>query len=254
MPKIDIEVSADLRKLFDLPPCEDIKLPAPSPIKVQLPTGGSLTAFSDISKGIPNDCSMSFNLLLQIAPLLASMECLVRVLKLIKPLIDVIQGLPMPPVKAIQEFAKAAADLAPCLLVPTPASMIPFIRDIICLIIKVLKCFLGQLKTIYGVMSGLKLQLNAAQTAGNFELQKTIECAQENAATSAAHLTNAIEPIGVLLNLVGPFMGIAGVEPITLPTLGSASDAEALNQTIQTLQGVVGTLQIAADALGGCQG
>jgi len=40
-------------------------------------------------------------------------------------------------------FAKAAADLAPCLLVPTPANLIPFLRDILCLILKLLHCFLN---------------------------------------------------------------------------------------------------------------
>src|SRR5262245_59010048 len=96
MPSIDIPVPINLQKMFDLPPCEEIKLPAPSPIKIQLPTGGSIQAFTDISKGIPIDCWMTFNLLVQLAPLLASMECLVRVLKLIKPLIDVVKAIPNP--------------------------------------------------------------------------------------------------------------------------------------------------------------
>jgi hypothetical protein len=252
MPNIDIPVPVDLQKLFQLPPCEEIKLPLPAPISIQLPSGGSLKAFTDISKGIPTDCSMTFNLLVQIAPLLASMECLVKILKLLKPLIDVVNGLPFPPVKAIQEFAKAASDLVPCFLIPTPANMIPFIRDILCLIIKVLNCFLGQMKTIVGMMQGLTVQLNAARASGNAELQSTIECAQANAQISAQHLTKSIEPIGVLLDLIGPFMGIAGVQPIQLPTLGDQTDLQALNQTIQTMQGVVGGMQVVVDTLGGC--
>jgi hypothetical protein len=134
MPNVDITVDADLRKLFNLPPCSDISIPGPKPLKVQLPTGGSISAFADISKGIPTDCSMTFSLLLQLAPFLAATECLLKVLKLLKPLIDIIHGLtkvpPSPPVKAVEEFVKAAVDLAPCLLVPTPASIIPFVRDL----------------------------------------------------------------------------------------------------------------------------
>ena len=53
MPNVDITVDADLRKLFNLPPCSDISIPGPKPLKVQLPTGGSISAFADISKGIP---------------------------------------------------------------------------------------------------------------------------------------------------------------------------------------------------------
>src|ERR1051325_1316349 len=172
---MDIQVDANLNELFDLPQCADIQIPFPEPLKVQLPTGGSLQAFADISKGIPNDCSMTFRLMIQIAPLLASMECLLKVLKLLKPLIEVIKGLPFPSPSLIEEFIKAAADLVPCLLVPTPAIIIPFIRDLLCLIIKALKCFLGQMKTILAVMSGLSLQLQSAQAVGNTVLANSIE-------------------------------------------------------------------------------
>jgi len=252
--RADAKVALDWQKLFGLPACEEIKLPAPKPLKIQLPTGGSFQGLADISKGIPNDCTFSFNLLLQLGPLLASMECLLKVLKLLKPLIDVINGLPMPPVKAVQEFAKAAVDLAPCLLVPTPASMIPFVRDVLCLILKLLKCFLGQLKSLLALMSGLALDLNAARQAGDVGLQKMLECAQENAATSMQHTMNSVQPLAVLLDLLGPFLGIAGVEPIQLqiPGVSDPSNLEAMNGVIQSLNGVVATLQIVVDALGGC--
>src|ERR1700674_4974257 len=96
MPKLDIPVSADLQEMFNLPPCSEIRLPKPSPIKVTLPGGGTLSAISDLSKGIPTDCAMTFSLLMQIGPFLASIECLVKVLKLIQPLIDVVTALPNP--------------------------------------------------------------------------------------------------------------------------------------------------------------
>jgi hypothetical protein len=256
MPGIDIPISVDLKALLELPPCVDLKLPLPEPIKLKLPTGGSLQAITDISKGIPTDCAMTFSLLVQLAPFLAATECLFNVLKLLKPLIDVITGLTKPDptllVTAVPEFIKAAPPVIECALAVTPLNLIPFIRDILCLILKVLKCFLGQLKTIVSLMSGLTLQLDAAKLAGNSELQRTIECAQENAAISAQHLTKSIEPIGVILDLVGPLMGIAGVPAIQLPALGSDTDLATLNQTIQTMQGVVGTIQIVVDAIGGC--
>jgi hypothetical protein len=249
---MDIPLSVDLNSALKLPACEDIRLPLPKPLKIQLPTGGSIQAIADISKGIPGDCAMTFSLMVQIAPLLASMECLVKILKLLKPLVDVVTNLPMPPVKAVQEFAKAAVDLAPCFLIPTPASMIPFVRDILCLILRVLNCLLGQLRSLLAIMSGLQLQLDAARSAGNFELEETLTCAQANAEASGQHLTKAIEPIGVLLDLVGPLMGIAGVEPIQLPQVGSKSDVQGLQTLVQTLQGVVGTIDAAVEALGGC--
>jgi hypothetical protein len=254
MPNIDIPIEIDVKQMFDLPPCDDIKIPFPSPLKVQLPTGGTIQAFSDISKGIPTDCAMTFSLMLQIAPFLASLECLLKVLKLLKPLIDVVNGLPVPPVKAIQEFAKAAADLVPCLLVPTPASIIPFIKDLLCLILKALKCFLGQMKTIIGVMSGLSLRLSAAKSSGNSELASAIQCAQQNAQAQAQHLAASIEPIGVILDLAGTLFGLAGIAPIKLPALGSSSDLQALNSAVESIQSVVATIQIVVDTLGGCDG
>ena len=257
MPNIDIPISVDLKQLLELPPCEDLKLPAPSPLKITLPTGGSINALTDISKGIPTDCSMIFNLMLQISPFLAATDCLFKLLALIAPLIDVVKSLGPPPdpiklPQAIAKFVKAAADLAPCLLVVTGAPLIPFLRDLLCLIIKALNCFLGQMKTLLGIMKGITLQLDAATASGNTELQRTLQCAQENAATSSEHLTKSIEPIGAILKLAGPLMGLAGVGPIEFPSIGSETDIDSLQQVVKTMQGVVGTLQIAADALGGC--
>lgn len=256
MPNIDIPIPDKLKALLEHPPCVDLKLPSPSPLKITLPTGGSINALTDISKGIPTDCSMIFNLMLQIAPFLAATECLFKLLGLIAPLVDVIKGLaPLDPIKlgsAVPKFVKAADDLLPCLLVVTGAPLIPFLRDLLCLIIKALNCFLGQMKTLLGVMKGITLQLDAASAAGNSELQRTLQCAQDNAATSAEHLTKSIEPIGAILKLASPLMGLAGVGPIEIPTIGSDTDIASLEQTVRTMQGVVGTLQIAADALGGC--
>ena len=260
MPVIDIPVPLDLKKAFEIPPCKDLKLPSPEPLSITLPTGGSLKALTDISKGIPNDCSMTFNLMLQIAPFLAASDCLFKLLGIIAPLIDVIKGLGPPPNpfklgSAIPKFLKAAEKLAPCLLVVTGAPLIPFLRDLLCLIIKALNCFLGQMKSLIGVMKGLTIQLDAAQSTGNFELQRTIECAQENAATSAQQLTRSLEPIGAILALAQPLMELAGISlTIQLPGPGSQADLDALEQTIKDIQGAVGTLQIVVDALGGCGG
>jgi hypothetical protein len=257
MPTIDIPISADLQALLDLPPCDELKLPAPSPLKITLPTGGSLQAFTDISKGIPTDCSMIFNLMVQIAPFLAATECLFKLLALIGPLVDVVKGIGPPPDpiklgKAIPKFLKAAADLAPCLLVTTGAPLIPFLRDLLCLIIKALKCFLGQMTSLLRLMKSISNQLSLARAAGNAELLRTLQCASDNANTSAEHLVKSIEPVGAILKLASPLMSIAGVGPIEFPELGEATDLESLEQMVKTLQGVVGALQVAVDALGGC--
>jgi hypothetical protein len=254
MPSIDIAISPDLQKAFQIPPCSQLTLPSPSPLKITLPTGGTLNAFSDLSKGIPSDCSLTFSLMLQVAPFLASTECLLKVLGLIGPLIEVIKGIPNPIklAETVPKFLQAAEAVMPCVAVVTGLGIIPFIKDLLCLIIKALNCFLSQMKSLIGVMSSLSVQLSAAQANGDTDLINAIQCEQQNMATLASSTMNSLEPIGVILQLAGTIFGIAGMQPITLPSVGSATDLQSLNTVLETIQGVVGTLQIAADALGGC--
>jgi hypothetical protein len=246
---LDIPVSAELQDAFNVPPCSELSIPMPSPMKIQLPSGDELKAFTDLSKGIPNDCSMTFNLVLQLAPFLASITCLLRLLKLIKPLVDIITGLtkvpPAPPASAVEEFAAAAIDLAPCFLMP--AGVIPFAKDIICFIRALLNCLLTQLKSVRDMIEGLGLRVEQAQ--GNGDLLATLQCAQQNAQTSAANLTQAIDPIAGLLELANPIMQMAGMQPISLTMpAGGSQDVEGLNAVINVLQGVVSDI----DALGIC--
>jgi hypothetical protein len=254
MPSIDIDVSADLQEMFALPDCVDIRLPPPTKLKVQLPGGGTLSAFSDLSKGIPTDCALTFSLLMQIGPFLASIECLVKVLKLVQTVVDVIKSVKLPTdlISAIPKIVQAAEPVIECALSFTPAGLIPFIRDLLCLIIKVLKCFLGQLKSVLKIMEGTALQIAIAQAEGNDELLQSLNCAQENAATQAQHMTESLEALSIILDLAGDLMQIVGVPPIKLPKLGPQADLDALKQFLQAIQTVVATLQIAADALGGC--
>jgi hypothetical protein len=252
MPNLDIQVSTDLQELFKLPLCDDIKLPKPDPLKINLPLGGAMQAMADISKGIPNDCSMTFSLMVQIAPFLASIACLLNILKLIKPLIDIINGLPIPPVKAIKEFAEAVPPVLECIPIPPFTNILLFIRDLLCLILKVLKCFLDQLKSIIHALSGIQLQLQVASAEGNTELINALQCAQENVQTQAQHLTKSIEPVGVILDLAGSLMALAKIEPIKFPSLGSQADLDSLKAVVQAVQALVGTIQTVVDGLGGC--
>lgn len=252
MPNIDIPVPDELAELMAAPKCIDLSLPPPKKMSITLPSGGNIQALHDLGKAIPTDCSLSFSLMLQIMPLLASMECVIKILKLIKPLSDIISGLPAPPSpKLLKDFADAVADLAPCFLSITPAGMIPFVRDILLLIIALLNCLIGQLKTLVELMSGLTIQLADAEASGNKDLAETIKCAQENSTAALAHVMNGFGPVGAVLDLLGPFMAIAGVSAIQMPALGSDSDVESLNKTLATLQDLVNTLQQIVDALPG---
>jgi hypothetical protein len=254
MPAIDVPISADLQEFLQIPPCSEVELPKAKPQKITLPGGGTLAAFSDLSKGIPTDCSLTFSLLLQVAPFLASIECLVKLLNLVKPLLDFVQAVAKPdPTKigqAAQDIAKAAPPVIDC--ITSFAFPVAFIRDLLCFLIKVLNCFLGQMKTLASILGGITVQLNSAQAAGNAELAAALECAQKNALNQAGQLTASIEPIGLLLGLAGNLMQLVGVPSIAIPPLANPTDLDSFNQVIQTIQGVVATLEAAVEPLGGC--
>lgn len=246
MPTIDIPVKPDLQKALDLKPCEALRIPSPKPLKVRLPVSGELQAFTDLSKGIPNDCSMSFNLMLQIAPLLASMDCLLKILKLLKPIVALVTN-PPPTPALIKDVVDAAAEVAPCF---TMVQLPFFGKDILCLIRAVLRCLLQQLTSVRDLLSGLSLRMEAA--AGNDDLLETLQCAQKNAQASVDNLTQAIEPLTVVLGLAGPVLQLAGLPDIALKTPGaSPQDLEGLNALIDTLQAVVDAID---DATGGICG
>ncbi|MEA2236348.1 MAG: hypothetical protein QOC81_1072 [Thermoanaerobaculia bacterium] len=252
MSAIDIPISAELQALMKVPSAAEIRLPKPVDLKITLPTGAVLKAPNDISKGSPTPASASFGLLLQLGPLLGSLECLLKILKLLKPLIDVIKGLPFPPVKAIKDFVLAAKDLIPCFGVVLPTSLIPFIKDILCLIHSMLQGIHDGLKSVADVIESVSSQMAAADESGNDELKKVLEAAQENAMTSASQFTAALAPLSALLTMVEPIMSLAGLQPFKLPEMGEAADAAALKQVVGALEGAIDALGNVTQALGGC--
>jgi hypothetical protein len=251
MAQVDIPVPESLRKALSAPVCLDLRLPKPKKLTVKLPSGASLTSLSNIGQNIPNDCSLTFSLMMQIMPMMASMECVLKILKLLKPLSDAVTNLPPSP-KLILDIGVAVKDLSECFLMLTPAGMIPFVRDVLCLILTALNCLIGQLKSIGNLLGGLAITLKDARASGNDELAETVECAQQNAITSMGHLMQGLGPIQAIMDLASPFMSIAGVSAIKLPALGSASDVEDLNRVVAQLDEVMKTIQQIVDGLGGC--
>lgn len=249
-----IPVPEELQKLLALPACSQVALPKVGELKLTLPNGATLKAIPDLTKGIPTDCSLATNLILQLAPFLASIECLLKVFGLIKPLIDVVKSLgpPPDPVKlpsAISDFVKAAEELMPCLgMIISGPPIFSFIKDLLLLIIKIIKCMIGQLKTILGIMQGIGLRLEAANAAGNTQLAAVLECARENAVNAAAHAQNSLGPVTNIMPLITTFLELVGVS-FELPELGDPEDAEALAETIQKLEDTITTLESIIETL-----
>jgi hypothetical protein len=184
--------------------------------KLDLPGGGTLQGFPTLAAQTAA-CSAASNLLAQAAPLFATMHCQSKVLNLLRPLIEIILALPNPPVGARKDFAKAAADLEPCLFTTAPAALIPLIRDLICLEIRALTCFVNNLK------------------------------AAQSRPTRLAAVLSSYAAIINPLNLAAGIFVTAGLQLPKPPAL--SGDVAADTTAVTTF---IATLQSAADALGGC--
>jgi hypothetical protein len=169
---------------------------------VHLPTG---TAFHPIVGGTGGDgsnvCATTADLQRQAAPWLAWAECLLRVLALLKPLIDVVKTLPSPQPRSLVEFAKAAESLQPYLLMNTPASVIPLVKDLLCLTLQSLTC-----------------------------LQSLLPADQARAAVG----------IQGVLDLGAVFFSVAGMQPIRLSLLNSPAGLATDISTIQAAVAALG--------------
>src|SRR4051812_4264210 len=119
-----------------LPLCMD---PTPKKLSIPLPFGGELKALLDMSKGPPNDCAIVHSLMLQITPMLASMECVLRILKVIKALKE---ALGPPPFMNTDDLLAAIEELAECFVMLTPAGLGKLIAAILRIIVAYLNCFI----------------------------------------------------------------------------------------------------------------
>ena len=186
-------------------PC--IKLPNPKPLKISLPFGVDLKSVLDISKGPPSDCTLIHGLMLQLAPALAGLECVLKMLGVFAALAQIKQPLD------ILKVAQKAAELGECL---NFALKIPcMIVDILKLIIAYLKCIIEALESILR----FKVGINFSAAAGNPVLLASLNCAQSNADASTEQLKEALALIEPLLALLDPIAALAPSIP------GPAGDA-----------------------------
>ena len=168
---------------------------------VHLPTGATLHPIVE-AENASTVCAMTADLQRQTAPWLASAECVLKILALLKPLIDVINQLPSPSLSSLRAFDKAAVDLAPCFLMGTPAGALPLVRDLLCLSLRSLECLRDQ-------------------------------------SASGPDVLRAAAGIQGVLDLGGTFFSRAGLPPVRLAVL---SDPGALDSDITALQSAADAL------------
>jgi len=224
------------------PPC--VQLPkVPNIPKVKLPLGGELSAFADFSVATPSDCTLTFSLLAQLAPLLASISCLMKVLGVIGALKDFASN----PLTKGPDLIAAIEKVAECIAAATipQISIFASIKGILELVVNFISCIVDQLDSL--AHFNAMIDLEAAE--GNPILEASLKCAQENSQISSATLMQSVEPIKPLLDILNIFMGIAGLPEISL-SVDSSPDADAtqaidaLKQTVDTIKGVISSIPL----------
>jgi hypothetical protein len=260
MATIDVPLPAELTKLLTPPKCLDLNLPKPGKTELKLPTGGTIKPIPDITKGIPTDCGMNFNLALQMAPIMASMECLLKILAFLGVVVKLITKIAdpkvLPPdkaievVKALPELAEKGNDMMPCILMVTapPLNMIPFIKSLLLMIARMLRCTAQALRSAIEIMDGLTLDLKSAQEDGNDALAQQLECAKENAQLAMEGTMVSLEPVMILIEIAGPFLGIAGVS-VEMPQIASDGTLDGMKSALETIETVAQTLEDIANPL-----
>ncbi len=262
MPEIPIppiKLPDDVVKAMQPPMCDLLKLPTPQKLNLCLPFGGQVQGIVDVTKAIPDDCSLTFSILLQLPPLMASLGCFVKLLKVIEPMIDLVTGLTkVPPdaqkiAAAAPKLAEAAVEIAGCFM-QIQTGIPKFVRDMLHMIAKLLKCIAQQLLSIAELMSGLEISIKTAEAAGNKALLEQLQCAKDNAKAQSDAVMGSMDMIAAVLAVAEPFLALAGVS-LSLPTIGSAEDAFAVEQAANTMLSIGASIdQIASslDALGSC--
>lgn len=195
-----------------------VPLPTPKNIKIPLPFGIEISSITDASRP-PNDCAIVHSLMLQLAPMLASMTCLLRVFNVIKALKDAFS---VPP--KLGGLFTAIEELAECFLFFNPCELSKMISGILCMIIAYLDCVIQAFGSILDFQLGI--DLNAAD--GNQVLLANLTCAQNNSQTALDGVNSSMEGIKPLLDMVGMILEIAGLPPLTLPPLTTPSAADLL--------------------------
>jgi hypothetical protein len=226
-------------------PC--VPLPeVPEIPSVMLPGGAELKALLNFAEGIPDDCTVTFNLMGQLAPALASLSPILQILTVLKALADFASN---PLVKG-PDLIEAIDKLESLIFALTPGGMALTVRGVLNLIVNLLGCFVEQLESVVKVQAelvALQAQLEASPQLASPVLTASISCATANAKISMDQTMAALGPIEPLFGIVTLIAGIAEL-PLSLPSLSGAGDVSAM---IESTKSAVDTLKDVIQSLPG---
>jgi phage baseplate assembly protein gpV len=217
----------------------------PDPLSMSLPGGVTLTGQVELPDFASGDCRVAFNLLLQLAPALGSMECLIRVMKFVGWLLDFVKAIAPPPNvikigELIGELPEIAADLAGCVASFTPVGILPAIKSMLQVVHSYLSCLVDLLDSIVGRQAVIQAQLD--QAGDNPELQRVLGLAQDNAAKMGQQAVLAGGPVLSILDTQLPAIAAPSLDDLTGGALSDALDPlqellDVLGQVIDVIPG-----------------
>jgi hypothetical protein len=221
-------------KLGDFPP-------PPAKQTLMLPGGASLTGMASLPRGVGEDCTVTFNLMLQLGVALGSLECLLRLFKFVGGLIQVVQEAsktppdPVSVVKKLAELAPAAEELAECVVAFSPIGICPPVKDALKLIRSYLACLVELLDSVASQKLDIGVKMKDAQSAGNEQLLDVLQQAQNNADLMGGQALASCEPIFDLLKIVGGLVEFVGVGGVAFPSLDELTGGQ-LETALQPLK------------------
>lgn len=224
-------------------PLDEISIPS-----IKFPAGAELKGIADFTAGVPSNCKLNLNLLIQLGPMLASMGCILKILQVLGTVVEFANAAPNLPKMADKALtlAKTFEEMSTCIPPLAPLSFALMIKGILELVINVLSCLIDSLASLLE----FQLSLDFAAAEGNPVLTETLECARKNADTSMKNLMTSMEPVMVVMTVVGSVASLAGLS-IELPDLSAVGKAGDAAKTIESLKQSIDGLKSVIDALPG---
>jgi hypothetical protein len=179
--------------------------------------------------------------MLQITPMLASMECVLRILKVIKALKE---ALGPPPFLNTDDLLAAIEELAECFVMLTPAGLGKLIAAILRIIVAYLNCFIEAMLSILNFQVGIDL----GSADGNPVTIAALKCAQENSKKSLDGMMQAMGGAQPLMDIVTMLGGIVGLK-LKLPSLSDIAGEPDVLIALENLRNSLVEIEQIADSL-----
>jgi hypothetical protein len=228
-------------------PCTELKPLGDIP-SIQLLGGVELKGFVDLAGAPPTDCKLTMSLLLQLAPLLASMTCLFKIIDVLAKVQEFAKVVTDPPKipDAIVGLGTAMGELAKCMPPLQLPMMAIMLKNMLQLVLRFLGCFLEQMDSLLQFRASLDL----GSAEGNPVLRESLTCAANSADAAQANLLKSLAPLMPVMNIVGTVAGAAGI-PLTIPNFATMSAGGDVAASVHSVKQAIDSLQKVVDGIPG---